>query len=98
MRHEGKLGKCQHLIVRKSVGVLELVGKSNKEEKYTIFIYERVIEGIGRNVFFEGTSWMESVMEWSNRFIEKMVRIDARIIRFKGDNEVLWRLYSSEEQ
>ena len=30
-------------------------------------------------------------MEWSNRFIEKMVRIDARIIRFKGDNEVLGR-------
>ena len=36
-------------------------------------------------------SWWESVMEWSNRFIEKMVRIDTRIIRFKGDNEVLGR-------
>ena len=58
MRHEGKLGKCQHLIVRKSVGVLELVGKSNKEEKYNILLYERVIEGVGGNVFFEGTSWI----------------------------------------
>ena len=37
-------------------------------------------------------------MKWSNRFIEKMVRIDARIIRFKVDNEVLGRSYSSEEQ
>ena len=51
MRHEGKLGKCQHLIVRKSVGVLDLVGKSNKEEKYNILLYERVIEGVGGNVF-----------------------------------------------
>ena len=61
MRHEGKLGKCGHFIVRKSVGVLVLVGKSNKEEN--------------------------GQMEWSNRFIEKMVRIEARIIRFKRNNE-----------
>ena len=58
MRHEGKLGKCQNLIVSKSVGVLELVGKSNKEEKYNILLYERVIEGVGGDVFFEGTSWI----------------------------------------
>ena len=51
MRHEGKLGKCWHLNVRKSLGVLVLVGKSNKEEKYNILPYERVIEGLGGNVF-----------------------------------------------
>ena len=88
MRYEGKLGKCQHFIVRKSVGVLVLVGKSNKE-KNNILLYERVIEGVGGNQLY--MSWWESVMEWSNRFIEKMVRIDARIIRFKGDNEILGR-------
>ena len=43
MRHEGKLGKCRYFNVRKSVGVLVLVGKSNKDEKYNILIYERVI-------------------------------------------------------
>ena len=40
------------------MGVLELVGKSNKEEKYNVLLYERVIEGVGGNVFFEGTSWI----------------------------------------
>ena len=51
MIHEGKLGKYQHLIVRKSVGVLVLVGKSNKGDKYNILLYERVIEGVGGNFF-----------------------------------------------
>ena len=36
-------------------------------------------------------SLWESVMELSNLLMEKMVHIDARIIRFKGDNEVLGR-------
>ena len=84
MRHEGKLWKCQHLIVRKSVGALVLVEKSNKEEKYNILLYERVIEGLGGNVFYEGTSWIE-VGNGSNQLMEKMVHIYARIIRFKGD-------------
>ena len=32
--------------VGKSVGVLVLVGMSNKEDKYNILLYERVIEGV----------------------------------------------------
>ena len=51
MRHEGKLGKCRHLNVRKSVGVLVLVGKSNKKEKYNILLCERMIEGVGEKFF-----------------------------------------------
>ena len=43
MRHEGKLGKGRYYNVRKLVGVLVLVGKSNKEEKYTILLNERMI-------------------------------------------------------
>ena len=35
-----------------------LLEKSNKEEKNTILLYERVIEGVGGNVFVEGTSWI----------------------------------------
>ena len=46
--------------------VLVLVGKSNKEEKYNILLYERVIEAVGGNFFWGNQldrSWWESVME-----------------------------------
>ena len=58
MRHEGKLGKCRHFNVIKFVGVLVLIGKSNKEEKYNILLYERVITSVGGKFCFEGTSWI----------------------------------------
>ena len=49
MRYEGKLGKCRHYSVRKLVGFLVLVEKSNNEENYNTLPYGRVIEGIGKH-------------------------------------------------
>ena len=84
---------------RKEVsGRLVLVGKSNKEEKYNILLYERVIEGVGGNFFIREPVGLELVGVGNGmiiRLMEKMVHIytyiDARIIRIKDYNEVLWR-------